>query len=225
MKKIQSILAATALVAGLYVSAPVYAEDQADFSSLSNFLRDSDDLIEKSSKVHDDMKDSSKKVDDVVAKIDDNAELVKKFAQFSIEEIEIKDQTKWGIRINIPGFTAKEITVNISTEEGAFGSKNVLEVVAMHKKPVVTEEVVKEGKTKVIKVISQQMSSSTVINGKQREISYKNGVLTIKMDLPQTIDVEDYTMKFDEQNNQLVIEFAQKAKAPQKRNLTFTQLK
>jgi|WetSurMetagenome_2_1015567.scaffolds.fasta_scaffold518798_1 HSP20 family molecular chaperone IbpA len=224
MKRIQNFLTAIALVAGLPVSVSVCAEDQADFSSLSNFLRDSDDLIEKST--HDDIKDSSKKVDDFVAKIDNNAEMIKRFSQFSIEEIKTKDQTKWGIRINLPGFTAKEITVNVSTQEGTVGSKNVLEAVAAHKKPVVTKEIIeKEGKAKVIKVSSQHMSSSTVINGKKREISYTDGVLTIKMDLPQTVDVEDYTMKFDEQNDQLTIEFARKEKAPQKRNLTFTQIK
>ncbi len=192
-------------------------------------------MSEALKRTYEDMKAGSKTVDTLVAKIGDSVERSKQFDQFSIKELENKDQTKWGVRINLPGFVQEDLTVNISKEEGRGGSRNMLEVIATHKKLVKQDEEKeaadqeekskKDSKEKTTKVFSQHMYSSTFVNGRQREIDYKNGVLKIKMDLPQALDIEDYTMSFDEKTGQLILEFVKKEDAPQKKSLTFTNLK
>ncbi len=155
------------------------------------------------------------------------AEIIEK-NNYQLKEYEKKatdpsDINIYGITISLPGFKQDDIKVIISSDKKDGKSLHKLEVNGTKKVTVATEEEKEiDGKKVTIqKTSARAFTSSTLVNGRQKQIDYKDGTIKIKFDLPSDIDTQDgkYTMAFDAEKEALTLEF------PRKTTSTKTQLK
>lgn len=186
------------------------------------------DLVNTIKDVQKHLGEISTQISSLAAEMDNNlAEVVErnnyKVKEYATEEYESDDLTKYGVKINLPGFTKNDIKVTISTDKKNNKIFNRLVINGTKKVTAATEEEkgTENKKITVRATSSQAFTSSSLINGRQKQIEYKDGTLKIKFDLPGDIDTQDgnYTMSFDQEKETLVLEF------PRTSTSTKTQLK
>lgn len=140
----------------------------------------------------------------------------KSFSSITVNEYETKDASAHGVRITLPGYSEKDINVTINKQDNKRGGINrTLEVVAQHEKTE-SQDQAKDSTKKV----TQQMRSTTIINGRKRDIFTKDGVVTITVDLPSNVDEAQYKMTFE--NEILSVEFTKKNADAQRKSLSFS---
>lgn len=168
--------------------------DASPFGFIDNFMKDFDDVWTRE------------------LPADDTAKL-------SVKEYQDEARAVYGLNITLPGYDQADIKVNISKKEtkGTL-AKKMLEIIA--EKAIPQEKTEEKNGTKIVTRQSSVSYSATVINGKKREIRQENGKVTITIALENTIDEDDYTMKF--KDNVLTIEFKKLEKAPTKKSLQFS---
>jgi len=121
--------------------------------------------------------------------------------KYFIQENVTKDANNhalYELTIGVPGYETDDITVKLHDIKQKDKSGKTLEICAQKK----TLQELPDKKDTNIKV-SQQFMSRSIINGKKRELVYKDGVLTIKLDLPNDISGDYYTMSLE--NDKLII--------------------
>ncbi len=150
--------------------------------------------------------------------------------QFFVKEFDAKGV--WGVKIALPGHSKDDIKVSIKPDKDDNKIK-VLKVV-IHKKNEVSKEPKKQKENKDQGIVGQEShseyaySSTSIVGGKKRVMQYrmmyqgKDGEVdvTIHVNLPSTIDDENYTMTF--KDDVLVIEFPLKDAQKQEKVLEFS---
>lgn len=141
-------------------------------------------------------------------------------AVISVDDYTSDDKKNYGIKITLPGFGPDDVTVHVNNQDG----KKVVEIEAKEKPKRSDDE-----KVDVIHHVAHSHYSSSEINGKRTvkekkiEQSYQDGVHTIKVYLPETVNDDTHTMTFVDEV--LTLEFALKSKQPTgKRRLNFTNM-
>lgn len=146
-----------------------------------------------------------------------------KFASssYKINELASDDGQSYGIVISMPGFNQEQIKVSI--EENAKNGRrvNTLRVTAQ-------EEVTKKTKSEsedgsFVAHTSQQTVSSKYVNGRQQYLKYVDGKLEAIIDLPSTVNQEEYMMSFE--NGILNIEFKNNTTNSKTKKLEFKEKK
>jgi len=171
------------------------------------------------------MKKDLSAMDSLIDKMGKNIDELKTFDGFSAREFENTDRKVYGVKISLPGFSQDDVTVNVSQETNRNGTKKALEVVAKKKEATGVEGESKsiddDKETQVKRVIKQHMHSSSIINGRKKEINYQDGVLKVNLDLPVGVSDDKYTMKFED--NILTLEFPKQVKESRKTTLKFSE--
>lgn len=128
-----------------------------------------------------------------------------KFASssYKINEVVSDDGQSYGIVISMPGFNQDQIKVSIEENTKNGRKVNTLRVTAQEEVTKKTKSEPEEGS--FITHSSQQAISSKYINGRQQYVKYENGKLEAIIDLPRTVNQEEYMMSFE--NGVLNIEF------------------
>jgi len=111
--------------------------------------------------------------------------------KYSIKEV-TNDENSYELAITLPGFTRDDVKVKFNQTKHKNITNKSLEIYA--KKALTKEQ--GDNKSKHI-TKSEQLVSSSNINGKKSNIVYKDGELKMTFDLPDDISDQDYTMSFD----------------------------
>jgi len=163
------------------------------------------------------MKEGALKLEELKKNISDDIEKTQQAKQYNVREYTNNDKNTYGVEIILPHIKKDAIKVNTTETKKKSGIIKSLEITA-------EEEI--NADNHIQKLYSRQMYSSSVINGKTKEtrykIKYENGTVTIIINLPDNIDEENYTMKFDDEK--LTIEFEKtKKERTTRRKLMFTR--
>ena len=112
---------------------------------------------------------------------------------------DVNGQNSYELTIGVPGYTTDDITVKFHDIKHKDKSGKTLEIYAkkqvIHEPTNTTEDKVQD--VRVSTKFSQQFTSTSIINGKKRELIYKDGVLKIKLDLPIDVSGDYYTMSLE----------------------------
>jgi len=125
--------------------------------------------------------------------------------KYSIRERVKKDvnnQNLYEITIGIPGYTTDDITVKFHHMKRKDKSGKTLEIYAKKQESQEqpdkqVEEKSKKKRAHLDTKTSHQFMSTTNINGKKRELFYKDGVLKIVLDLPEDVSDDYYSMSLE----------------------------
>lgn len=148
----------------------------------------------------------------------------KDITQYSIQEITPTDNNQYGVKITLPGYEQKDLSVTVKTTQRKFSdSKNTVHITAKKSpEPSTKTETTKDADDKekpVVKHFStNRFTSISYINGQGQEVTYEDGKLTINFDLPAGINVDanNYSMTFE--NGILTLTFQ---KLPNETSLKF----
>ena len=146
-----------------------------------------------------------------------------KFASssYKINEVVSDDGQSYGIVISMPGFNQDQIKVSIEENTKNGRKVNTLRVTAQEEVTKKTKSEPEEGG--FITHSSQQAISSKYINGRQQYVKYENGKLEAIIDLPGTVNQEEYMMSFE--NGILKVEFRNDIENTKTKKLEFKEKK
>jgi len=158
------------------------------------------------------------------AAVNNQLKTQKDITQYSIQEFTPTDNNHYGIKVTLPGYEQKDLSVTVKTTQREFsGSKSTVHITAKKSPETSTQtETGKEAEDKekpVVKHVSSNLFTSiSYINGQGKEVTYENGELTMHFDLPAdiNIDANNYSMTFE--NGLLTLTFQ---KLPKETSLKF----
>ena len=145
------------------------------------------------------MKVSKKNFDALFSSMEKKIKTADTASQYKIEEKIISDGKVYEIQIHLPGFKREDIQPQVDEKKDGNATQKQLYI---NTKKEFTKT--KKDKTS-FEQHSEKFKSSQIINGRKQEIQYKDGELTIAIDLPQNILQSRYDAKFE--NGILTITF------------------
>lgn len=139
----------------------------------------------------------------------------------SVQELEVQDPLAYSAKIMLPGIKQEELKVEVGTEDEEQGGQKIVTISI----PITPQD---GEQSKIQSFSSRVVSSSTVIinsKEKQRETcitkELKDNVFSITLSLPENVDTQNYTMKYND--GILTLEFGKLTKKPrEKRRLILT---
>lgn len=172
-------------------------------------------------RLQEEMNDGVQSSQALITKLGGDIVQCRDFNQFTIKEFYNAERAAYSVRMTLPGVAQDNLKIKISKHKD--GSKT-LAVTAHLKKQEVSTKKAKVDKKKVkkagvVRCFSQQMQSASMVDGRRRSVSFKDGKLALYADLPSGIDEDKYSMTFDK--DMLIVEFPCQKKDVEEKELTF----
>jgi len=229
MKTVSKLLAVSSLSMGLMTSArAIESNEPAYFSSLSDFMNEFERCWQE------DMREFHSSFVGIKKDVQAKPEGID-YAKFAIKELGKSDKAVYGVRITLPGVDPRSIKVNLRNDNG--NKKLLLTASLAATKPaeagVAADTLVKaagsadakcatseqlakkdEAKTAIKErkaesvSSSQQMYTYKMVNGRTREMTVKDGQITVTMDLP-AVDISAFDKSF--KDGVVAIDFSKEA--------------